>query len=179
MMYFWPNFYGFIFFIAIFLLSVRMFRSSKRIFMKAILCIIIFASSSCSIKSMISMFGDNFETETRNLVQSMFFWDNKTDPDFIMSMKDARKTSGFKLANTYVHSVWHGKYRIYNGEIPFNIYEINLEWKNEKKDTVEYNCFMMAYATDTINDFLKAMSYSDDCSKKDEWILKIKESITQ
>ncbi|OTA14421.1 hypothetical protein Xvie_03703 [Xenorhabdus vietnamensis] len=179
MMSFWPGFYGFILFTAIFLLSIRIFRSSKNIFMKTILCIIVFSSSSCSIKSMINMFGDNFETETKLLVQGMLFWDHKTDPDFIISMRNARKTSGFKLVNTYVHSVWHGKYRIYNGEIPFNIYEINLEWKNEEKSIVEYNCFMMAYATDIINDFLKAMSYSDDCSKKDEWIFKVRESITQ
>ncbi|WP_350305719.1 hypothetical protein [Photorhabdus viridis] len=147
--------------------------------MKAIFCIIIFFSSFCSIRTMIGMFGDNFEAETKMLLRGNFVGNDKTDPAFLASIRDIRKITGFQLVNIYVHSVWHGKYHFRGKKIPFNIYEVNLEWKNKKKDRVEYDCFMMSYANDIENDYLREMKYSDDCCRKDEWILKIKESINQ
>ncbi|WP_374053753.1 hypothetical protein [Xenorhabdus taiwanensis] len=180
MSYFPMQVIAFLIFGVTFLSSLSVFILMKKNFLKVIFCgMVLVASGFFAIKSFSGMFGDNYENDTKLYLTAVFASNHSSDSDFLSSIREVRKNAGFESTDIYVNSVWNGIYYFDGRKIPLNIYEINIKWKNEKKDVVEHDCFMFSYANDWENDYMREIKFYNDCSKKDNFISKIKGNINK
>ncbi|KLU17100.1 MULTISPECIES: hypothetical protein [Xenorhabdus] len=126
------------------------------------------------------VFGNNYVSETKSYLEDELTG-HDDNPIFLSAMRAARKATGFELTDIDVDHVWGGKYYFHDRKLPFNIYEVNVKWKNRAEDVVERECFMFSYANDDENGYLRKMRFLDGCSKeeKNKWVSKVKDSLEE